>query len=217
MKTMIVSGGWLRPAFLDTYLKKEKPDLVIAADRGMDPLYAIGRFPDLVLGDFDSTKGAAKEAIAAAGVPFETYIAEKDFTDTEAALAKAVELGADEIVLMGATGGRLDHFMGNLYGLLIPMRAGVLCRMIDEQNEVRLYDKSFEIRKEDAPRKYFSLIPLSEVCVNLTIRGCKYEVEGVPLERGSGRGISNEITEDTASVSFSEGILIVICSDDRGE
>ncbi len=215
MKIMIVSGGWLRPAFLDSYLKKERPDIVIAADRGMDALYAIGRQPDLVLGDYDSTKGEAKDAFAAAGVPFETYVAEKDFTDTEAALMKAVELGADEIVLMGATGGRLDHFMGNLYGLLIPMRAGVLCRMVDEQNEVRLCDKSFTVRKEEAPGKYFSLIPLTERCTDITIRGCKYEIDHVTISRGSTHGISNEITGEQAVVSFSEGILIVICSNDK--
>ena len=38
---------------------------------------------------------------------------EKDDTDTGLAIQKAIETGADEILMIGGTGTRLDHVMGN--------------------------------------------------------------------------------------------------------
>ena len=40
--------------------------------------------------------------------------AEKDDTDLALGVAQAVERGYTEITIYGATGGRLDHFMGVL-------------------------------------------------------------------------------------------------------
>lgn len=214
MKTLIVSGGWLRPAFLFSYADREKPDYVIAADRGMDALYAAGLVPDLIVGDYDSTTGEAKETYARAGVRFETYQAEKNFTDTEAALHRAVELGSTEITVLGATGGRLDHFLGNLYSLLYPLEHGVQARVVDEQNVIFLADQSFSLRKADAFGTYFSLLPLTEEVRDLSITGCKYPLSGAVMKRGTALGVSNEITGESARVSFSKGVLIVVCSRD---
>ena len=78
MKTMIVAGGRLTPAFLNKMAAACPPDFVIAADRGIDVLLAAGRRPDLILGDFDSTKLTAGE-IDDVGAALETFPAEKDY------------------------------------------------------------------------------------------------------------------------------------------
>ncbi len=138
MKAMIIGGGDLSPAFLKDMLKAHQGAILIAADRGAEALYAAGRKPDHLLGDFDSASPKVKRAMEEAGSCVEVYPAVKDFTDSEAAIYKALELGSDEIYLLGMTGGRLDHFMANVHNLLIPFRMGVKAVMADELNRISL-------------------------------------------------------------------------------
>ena len=81
------------------------------------------------------------DELRSSGAYVEVYPAEKDFTDTEAAVMCALAKGADEISILGATGGRLDHFLANLDLCLVPLRRGVKCTLADEHNELRLLDR----------------------------------------------------------------------------
>ena len=73
MKTLIVSGGWLRPAFLREKWEELCPDLLIAADRGIDYALDAGLIPDLIVGDYDSAEGTSAAHFRERGVPFRTY------------------------------------------------------------------------------------------------------------------------------------------------
>ncbi len=53
---------------------------------------------------------------------------EKDDTDTGLAMQKAIETGADEILLVGGTGTRLDHVLGNIGQLFYAHSKGVKAR-----------------------------------------------------------------------------------------
>ena len=150
MKTLIVSGGWLRPAFLREKWEELCPDLLIAADRGMDYALDAGLIPDLIVGDYDSAEGTSAAHFRERGVPFRTYPARKNYTDTEAAVREALGAGSTEILIFGATGGRLDHFLANLECLLIPLEAGVPCALIDEQNRITLRKEPFTVLRETA-------------------------------------------------------------------
>lgn len=113
----IVSGGPANPAFVAHYIEKFGTDIVIAADKGLDTCVCAGIVPDIVLGDYDSTgmRGRVDE-LRRAGAYVEVYPAEKDFTDTEAAVMCALAKGADEISILGATGEscRIDFREGIL-------------------------------------------------------------------------------------------------------
>lgn len=65
--------------------------------------------PDCVIGDFDSTINTT-DLIA-----FISHyrLRRSDFTDTEAAINHAIELGIRDITVYGGIGGRLDHTFGN--------------------------------------------------------------------------------------------------------
>ena len=53
------------------------------------------------------------------------FKAEKDETDLELALLAAVDMGADEIKVIAALGGRLDHTLANLSLLALPQLEGI--------------------------------------------------------------------------------------------
>ena len=73
----------------------------------------LGLVPDVIVGDFDSVDPAVLAFYRKMEhIVWEVHQPEKDDTDTELALKRAMAMGAGEIVILGATGGRLDHMIG---------------------------------------------------------------------------------------------------------
>ena len=64
--------------------------------------------------------------------------------------------------------------------------------------------------------KYISFLPLTEKVRGVSLRGFRYELEGVDMYFGDSLGVSNELAEgsESASVEFSEGIMIAVESGD---
>ena len=66
--------------------------------------------PDAAVGDFDSLSG---QGLVYLDTLSETEIVrlkpEKDDSDTQHALNYAIDRGAEDIVILGATGSRIDH------------------------------------------------------------------------------------------------------------
>ncbi|MEE3419979.1 MAG: thiamine diphosphokinase [Lachnospiraceae bacterium] len=214
-KTMIVAGGVLDDLFLQTTLQRMQPDEIIAADRGLDALLRNNILPTRILGDYDSTKVRDKLGdYQILGIPVETYKAEKDFTDTEAAVDMAVSLGSTEIHVLGATGGRLDHFLSNVSGLLIALWAGIYADIMDPQNIISLHSRPFILKKEATFGKYVSLMPLGDKVEGLTLEGFKYPLAKYTLNQGSSLCISNELAAGEGRVTFTSGTLILILSQD---
>lgn len=86
--------------------------LVIAADSGLHGAIDLGLHVNVVIGDMDSVDKAVLAAVEANGTTITELPRDKDSTDAELALLKAVEMGANKIVLITKGGGRLDHELG---------------------------------------------------------------------------------------------------------
>lgn len=96
MKTaVIISGGSLNPDFALAFLRKEEPEILIGADRGICFLRDKGIRPTHIVGDFDSASGDALEYFRRfPEIPIRKFNPVKDLTDTEIAMNLAIELGA---------------------------------------------------------------------------------------------------------------------------
>jgi len=94
-------------------------DRLIACDGAWRKALDLGRQPDVVVGDGDSLGEAGREALAQRGVPFLNE-AEQETNDLCKAFRHAVATGAegDVFVILGATGLREDHALGNIFHLL---------------------------------------------------------------------------------------------------
>lgn len=204
---LLVSGGEPDWKALEEAVKEA--DEIIALDRGLDYLKEIGIVPDLLLGDLDSTH--LNPASFPKGMEIKRFPKEKDATDTQLGIEEAIARGAERILMLGATGRRLDHFLGNLDALLPATEYGVEAIMIDAYNRIRMFSKSFSIKKSST---YVSLIPYTDRVTGVTLRGFRYEVTDRTFVKGNTLGISNEITADEAYVHFEEGIFLVIESND---
>ena len=89
-------------------------DYLIGADGGTMHCLALGRRPDVVVGDLDSLSGGVVAELRAAGVEIEEHPVAKDKTDLDLAIDRAIRDGADAVLLVGALGGRLDQTLSNL-------------------------------------------------------------------------------------------------------
>lgn len=215
MKTVIISGGSLNHEFATAFLKKEKPDYLLIADRGMQFCYEQGITPDYVMGDFDSSDAKIVSYYRnCEGVQIIEFQPEKDDTDMEIAIKKAIELGSDKILILGAFGGRMDHCLANIHLLKMTLDAGVETHLVDEQNDICLITGKCELEKESQYGKYVSFLPFTDRVTGITLQGFKYPLEDYTMDKGTSLGVSNEIQEDICRISFENGIMVMIQSRD---
>lgn len=212
---LIVSGGSTDDQLGTAYIKKLQHIFCIAADSGMNFFYRNGLVPDMIVGDFDSADSEALQHFRnCPEIQWEKLNPVKDDTDTEFAIRKALALGAEKITLLGATGSRLDHVLGNIELLGIGLEAGVPIEMLDANNRIRMIDNGIRFRREAQYGNYVSLLPYTREVSGLTLTGFKYPLHQATLKGFCSLGISNEILEEEAEISFEEGILLVIESRD---
>ena len=94
-------------------------DRLIACDGAWRKAFDLGRPPDVVVGDGDSLGEDGREALAQKGIPF-IGEEEQETNDLCKAFRHALATGAegDAFVILGATGRREDHALGNIFHLL---------------------------------------------------------------------------------------------------
>jgi thiamine pyrophosphokinase len=184
-------------------------DFIIACDAGYRNCAPLGRRPDLVVGDFDSAPrpdpGAQGDLVVLPHV--------KDDTDTEYAAKLARERGFDEVLMLGALGGkRLEHTLANLATGLGLARQGVAVRLCDERTRV-----SYVLPGQKAcyPKEqyfYFSIFPLEGRAEGVELHGVFYELQNATLTASYPLGVSNEYAPGSQQIELScrAGALLVV-------
>lgn len=214
MRTVIVNGGNIDYDFALSFLKCHPYDYMIGVDKGIEFLKTAGIRPDEIVGDFDSAESGILPYFEEQKIPVRKFRPQKDSTDMEIAMETAIERGSTSIVVLGATGTRLDHVLGSIRNLSIPLKAGVDCQIVDRHNRIRMIERPLKIKREEQFGKYVSLLAHGGPVEGLTLEGFFYPLQDDCLEADSALGISNEITEETAAIFFRKGRLLVIESRD---
>lgn len=216
-RCLIITGGKLNLDFARSFLKQEKFDKLIAVDGGLKAVKELGLVPDYIVGDFDSVSSEIREEFRKYPyIVWEQHKPEKNETDTELARNRALTLSCNEIVFLGATGGRLDHMIGNIHALKTCMERGIAAYIVDSQNRLSLLDEERTFFKETQWGKYISFAPYTEEVTGITLTGFKYPLKDKTLRRGEEVGlcISNELEQESATITLKEGVLICIESRD---
>lgn len=210
MRAVILAGGRIESdEIIMQYIRQD--DFIICADSGYDHAVRMGITPDLIVGDLDSVEEDLTEAEILEGIAVEAYPPEKDYTDTELAVEAALERGADSVVLLAATGTRLDHTLANILLLRTLLDVGVDGMVADEHNEIRMICGPATIPGRRGA--LLSLIPVTD-CTGVTTTGLQYPLSNADLPLGPSRGVSNVFLRDTAGVELADGYLLVILARD---
>jgi len=193
----------LGPATLSGIESRADTDYVIAADSGLDLARRFSIEPDCIVGDFDSLED---ESVLQEypNVEVERFRRAKDYTDTEIALQAAERAGAEEIVLIGGGGGRLDHLVGILALFHRSLRPD---RWLTSQSVVQLITRQHEEYGEVG--QIVSFFPVECTRCRMTSRGLRWPLSGVEWNLGDA-GVSNEFEEERVHVTMEEGTLLMI-------
>lgn len=205
MRTALVITAYV-PVFPTEYIKSIAYDTVICADGGYRIALNNNIKADYLIGDYDSMDIPEKEGIIK--LPME-----KDMTDTEAAIDLAISRNINNIHIIGGLGGRFDHTMGNLGVLSKYSSMGINIDLADHQNHIRILTPGTYLIPASA-YKYLGIISYSDITTDLTLRGVKYPLTDFTLNNSTSLGVSNEITDEFAEISFKKGQLLVISSND---
>ncbi len=178
-------------------------DYVIAVDGGLTALEALGRKPDVAMGDFDSLGYVPR------GMRVVRYPVEKDKSDMELALDRVRRLHYDEAYIYGALGGRLDHTLANLQLGAKFSERGVYVRMIGAHELLSFITGPDVLELPAAETGTVSVFSLSDEATGVFERGLRYGLDDAVLTNRTSLGLSNEMKGEGALIGVESGTLVV--------
>lgn len=215
-RTLIIGGGDIDYSFAKKYLLEQEFDSVVCADSGLDVADRLGLEVNFLMGDFDSVKEKTLSKFMEKNA-YIKYPKEKDYTDMHLVLEWTLEQKPSQIVILGATGRRLDHFIANVNILVLALKHKIPTYIIDKYNKLCLINSEYMIYRHSLWGKYISVYPFTEEATGVSLNGFKYPLVCETLQKGGSRTVSNELLDgaDKAVISLDKGILIVIESKDN--
>ena len=207
-------------AYIDGDLSKiispQRSDFIICADGGYETAVSFNITPDLVIGDSDSgsMSSLSRNDLERAARPPTNFIhfpREKDVSDTFLCVKHAISLGFGEIMIAGGIGGRLDHTISNIQTLAHFSDRVKSISMTDENNFITIACNSQVTlqKKEDFT---ISLFSLSDKCSGVRTTGLYYPLENAELKNTYPLGLSNEFTDNEATIDVKSGKLFIVVS-----
>jgi thiamine pyrophosphokinase len=203
----ILANGEL-PDINKARLLIQNGDYIICADGGTRHALALNIKPDLIIGDLDSAGQAALQKFRDDGVSIEFYPRDKNETDLELAINRALEVNPNQIVIIAALGGRLDQTLANITLLADSRLASFDVRLDDGVEEIFLCRDQVQVRGRSGD--IVSLIPWQGAVSEIQTKNLKWALNKETLYPDKTRGISNEMNRDIASVSIGSGLLLIV-------
>ena len=180
----------------------------MAADGGLTHLQKLGLTPDGILGDFDSLGYVPEGA--------KVFPVEKDDTDAMLAVRQGLALGYREFILYGSLDGpRLDHTVSNFQTLQFLADHGAQGHLVGNTHIVTLV-KNGTIRFPETARGIISVFCMGADAFGVTIEGLQYTLRDGTLSAGFPLGVSNHFVSRQASITVTDGSLLVIYDRENG-
>ena len=209
VKIVVVAGG-------DSSLLPKNQDIYLGVDGGCLKLLEQGLSLDIAVGDFDSVSEVDLRKIQVQAKQVVQSVPEKNDTDLELALKTVFEAYPEAAVTVyGAFGGRLDHFLSNIFLPTDPDLTPYMeqIQLVDGQNRLIYRPAGCHEIQPDPAMSYVGFMPVGEG--HLEITGAKYPLhqENYFLKAMYG---SNEFLDQPIQVSLDRGYLVIVYSKDRG-
>ncbi len=213
MQVVVVAGGGpLSPSAIEAV---PHGSFIIAADSGLDHAVAAGLTPNVLVGDLDSISAAGRMWAYEHAATIEEHAPDKDLTDTELAIARALQVSevTDVVLLSGSAAPeeRLDHLFGIVLALGHPSLAALdsLSAVIGTTGFRMLHAGRTAIINLE-PGQQFSLLALHGPCTGVDVSGARWPLVDATLTSTEARGLSNEASGTTTQVSVKTGVVTVV-------
>jgi thiamine pyrophosphokinase len=180
------------------YLKRA--GMVVCCDGSTASLVAFGIEPDAIAGDMDSLGESLLSRFADRIHPD----SDQETNDLTKAVNWCRKNGFNDVIILGASGKREDHTIGNISLLAEYVRDGS-ARMITDSGIFYAFTSGFEIEVEKGQQvSVFSINPENEI----TSEGLLYPLSARKLTNWW-QGTLNEAASHTIKLDFSNGTLIL--------
>lgn len=186
----------------------------IGVDSGIGHALALGLSVDVAIGDFDSVGPDDLAAVEADGAAVERHPEAKDATDLELGLQAAMARGAQRVIVLGGNGGRLDHLLANALLLAAPPFAEMSVEAHMGTASVAVARPGRATAVPAPAGAIVSLLPVGGVATEVVTSGLAYPLRRESLAPGTTRGVSNVVSEASASVTLGSGTLLVVVPGD---
>jgi thiamine pyrophosphokinase len=217
MVLVVIGGDPGRPCRVPETLHPSS--VVVAVDSGLDRALAAHLPVHHVIGDLDSADPSALASAAAAGARLHRYEADKDATDLELALGLVATLvaagGPERVLVVGSGGGRLDLLLGDVLALAGRPGSGLRVEARFGEADVHVVRPGAPAAFAGEPGAQVSLLPVHGPARGVTTTGLRWPLTDAALGPGTTRAVSNEVVGATATVSVSEGVLVVVVPGSR--
>jgi thiamine pyrophosphokinase len=179
--------------------------ILVAADGAANTLAAMDIIPDFIIGDLDSVNLSiisCKEEII--------KIADQDTTDFEKCLFEMQKRDLFPSLILGISGGELDHTIYNLNCFMQYAKKHSLFFLdIDEHNKYKLGFSAFaNIDIADSKGKTISLLPFTQAIVST--KGLRWELNSCKLSVANNSSVRNVVVEELASIQVNNGELLIL-------
>jgi thiamine pyrophosphokinase len=181
-------------------------DFIIAADGGTRHALALGLMPNVIVGDLDSLPPDFEPSTFNGEIVL--YPKDKNETDLELAIQHALTLKPEQIIILGALGGRLDQTLGNI-ALINDLRSATCNLKLDDGIEEVFFCRDY-VEVNGTSGDTVSLIPWQGEVTGVVTTGLKWPLQNEILYPQKTRGISNEMIDETATVQIKSGFLLIV-------
>lgn len=177
---------------------------LLAADGGANHLGRVGLRPDAVVGDLDSIRPGIRAWV---GEDRLVHRPDQDRTDLDKACEHAFStLSCSRLIVLGATGGRLDHAAGNL-GLLARLDMGR--RLVFLEDGLQICAVSGSVELDAVPGETWSFFTF-DPAVRVSLDGVRWPVNDRALDLAGAPSISNEAVADRVTVAADGGAVVIV-------
>lgn len=203
-KCILLANGKSPKKSIITYFQRSGYNSLICADGGANSALKMGLVPDIIIGDLDSiSKNTLREFSSISKI---IQLKRQNDTDVEKGLKYTIKKKYDEVLLVGATGNRLDHTFCNL-GIILKFFPQIKISMIAENSFLKAYSGSVELKTQ--PGETISIYGILRNTY-ITSLGLKYELKNVALPFGVRESTSNIAIKKSIKLKIRNGIVFII-------
>lgn len=180
----------------------EQAERIVCCDGAALSLLFRGREPDLVVGDLDSLPQELKAKLAGKIV----HYAEQESNDLSKAFRCCMEMGWRNITILGATGKREDHTLGNLSLLAEYHKQAAGIRLVTDHGIFTVAEGA--VKYDSTPGQQISLIAI-DPDTRVTSEGLKYPLNDLALSMWW-QGTLNEALQESFSLQITPGHRLLV-------
>jgi thiamine pyrophosphokinase len=176
---------------------------IICCDGAVESLIQYGKRPQAIVGDFDSIPQNLKEDLAHILV----HAPDQSENDLRKSLKWVEQHGGKMVTILGASGKREDHLLGNIFSIL---QFDTQMDMVMITDYGRFYTVHESQEFEGIKGQQVSLFSL-EQSIKITTTGLEYPLQNESLPTLYG-GTLNEVVDNGFTIKISHGQILIYCA-----